>query len=219
MPTGKQIRAARVFAGIDAEELAGLVKMTRISIQNLERGDTIPKPENLEKIVNAFSEMGIEFTENEGVRRRPSGVEVLEGVTGFARFYDFLYDRLKHHGGEVCLSVVDSDLLRKYRKDPRVHRRRMKKLVDSGSVRFRVLATKSPFVSDYAEIRWQPSQSSTPTSFYAFGDCLALISFVHNPPPYVIVIQSAPLTEAYRKFFDLAWEKAGPLPQQPGKAP
>ncbi len=214
MPTGKQIRAGRVLAGWDADDLAKRVGMSRVSIQNIERGDARPKPETMEKIVRAFSDVGIEFTENEGVRRRPEGVEIFDGVDRYQEFYDYIYTHLKRFGGDVCCSIYDETLTAKYRHNPEVHRDRMKDLVDRGDVTFRVLTTKSDFIQHgYAQFKWQPHQHATPTGFYAFGDCLALMSFVKENAPYVIVIQSAPLAEGYRQGFNFAWEAASAPPQ------
>ena len=76
----------------------------------------------------------------------------------------------------------------------------MKILVQEGDTHF--IATQ------YAEYRWQDKDSFPPTSFYAFGECLALISFVHDPSPYVVLHRSGPFAEAYRRSFEIAWEKA-----------
>jgi transcriptional regulator with XRE-family HTH domain len=211
MPTGKQIRAARMLVDWDADELAKRIGMSRVSIQNIERGDARPKTETMEKIVRAFFDVGIEFTENEGLRRRPHGVEIFEGPDRFDEFYDFLYDHMLDRGGEVCLSVVDERLLAKYRTNPEVQRQRMRELVKSGQVTYRVLVTEGDFTGDYVEYRQQPAQAAAPTAFYAFGECLALISFPQNVSPHVVVIRSEPLTQAYRQAFHAAWEKAKPL--------
>jgi len=42
---------------------------------------------------------------------------------------------------------------------------------------------------------------------------LALISFEHNTPPYVLVVQSAPLADSYRRAFDIAWAAAKEPPK------
>jgi transcriptional regulator with XRE-family HTH domain len=218
MPTGKQIRAARVLVDWDADDLAKRVGMSRISIQNIERGEARPKADTMDKIVRAFSDAGIEFTENEGVRRRPEGVEIFEGPERFDDFFDFLYEYLKRNGGEVCLSISDQSLLDKYRKDPSVHYTRVKALYDSGSIKkFRILASKSEYFHRplFSVFKVQPEGGVSPTGFWAFGECLALISFVHHRPPYVVVLRSAPLAEAYRQAFDVAWAvaKDPPLPE------
>lgn len=216
MITGKQIRAARVLVDWDADDLAKRVGMSRISIQNIERGDAHPKAETIEKIIRAFSDVGIEFTGNDGLRRRPQGIEIFEGAERYQEFHDFLYNHLKHHGGDVCLNIYDESLLGKYRKSaPEAHRKFMKELVDRGDVSLRILTTKSDFCTyGYAQFKWQPKQSPSLTGFYAFGDCLALLSFVNETSPYVVVIQSPQLAEGYRYSFNMAWENAEPPPPQ-----
>lgn len=211
MITGKQIRAARVLVDWDADDLAQRIGMSRVSIQNIERGDARPKPETIEKITRAFSDVGIEFTDNEGVRRRPEGIEIFEGVDRFQQFYEFLYQHMLEHGGEVCLSVVDERLLAKYRRNPEEQRQRMRKLVKAGAVTYRVLVTIGDFTGDYVEYRKQPAHAAAPTAFYAFGECLALISFPQKNAPHVVVIRSEPLTQAYRQSFQAAWENAIPV--------
>jgi len=206
---GCSIRAARILVDWDAGDLAKQIGMSRVAIQNIERGDARPKAETMDKIVHAFFDVGIEFTENEGLRRRPEGIEIFEGPERFDEFYDFLYEHLKRNGGEVCLNVADERLLSQYRKDPGVHYKRMKALCDNGMIKsFRILATESKFAPTYSTYKWQSGAGISPTAFYAFGDCLALISFVHTPAPYVVVLKSPPLAAAYRQAFDGAWATA-----------
>lgn len=218
MITGRQIRAARALLDWDAEELAAKAGLSRDTVFNIEKGVVQARGGSMEKIVQAFSHNGIEFVENQGVRVKPTGVDVYEGADRFNDFYDFLYNHLKTHGGDVCLSIADERLLSKYRKNPTVHYERMQELRDTGVVKsFRILANKSNFASKYPynTYKWQPGNSIAPTAYYTFGDCLALISFEHNPPPYVVVLQSAPIADSYRQAFELAWAAAQEPPKQP----
>ncbi|MDD3183151.1 MAG: hypothetical protein PHD48_10175 [Alphaproteobacteria bacterium] len=84
----------------------------------------------------------------------------------------------------------------------------MKDLVASGEVTVRILATKSNFKSSFAKYKFQPAGHMAPTAFYAFGDCLALVSFEHDDPPYVVLHKSGPFAQAYIQAFNLAWENA-----------
>jgi hypothetical protein len=158
-----------------------------------ENGLRQPQKTSLAKIIQVLERRGIEFTEHEGVRFKANAVEVYEGAERFDDFYEALYVHLAQHGGAVCMSVTDERLLAQYRKDPDLHRKRMKELADTGRITFRVLAAQGNFTSAYADYRRPTLPVPPPTSFYAFGDCLALISFVHDNPPYVVLIQSAPL--------------------------
>ncbi|MER2519936.1 MAG: helix-turn-helix transcriptional regulator [Bdellovibrionales bacterium] len=208
MITPRQIRAARALLGWDSADLAEKAGLTRATLSNIENGLVQARVGTLEKLAHVFDQNCIEFTDYEGVRFKPQGIKIFEGPEHYDEFYEFLYAQLKEQGGDVRLSVVDEKLLSKFRKDPDLHRRRMKELVDRGDVTFRILATESNFVSTYAQYKWQPRQSAAPTSFYAFGDCLALISFTHARSPYVVVIQSGPIAEAYKQSFETIWATA-----------
>jgi hypothetical protein len=163
-----------------------------------------------------LTERGIEFTAGDGVRMRSTGIEVFEGPERFDAFYDFLYEQVKTRGGDICLSVTDETLLARYRSDSAVHYRRMQELRDRGIVTsFRILASKSNFATKYSynSYKWQRAASLSPTAFYTFADCLALISFTHPTPPYVVVVQSAPLAAAYVEAFKAAWDAAEEPPR------
>ena len=220
MLTSRQIRAARGLLGWEATELGKRTDLSRETIANIESGRTQAREGSLERIAKAFMDGGVEFTANQGVRLKPSGLEVYEGPARFNEFYDFLYEQVKTHGGDVCLSVTDETLLAKYRKNSAVHYQRMQDLFDRGIIKsFRILANKSDFASKYPYniYKWQPESSISPTAFYTFGECLALISFVHDTPPYVVVLQSAPLANSYRQAFDAAWAAAKEPPAPPEK--
>lgn len=217
MINAEQIRAARALLDWSTADLAKQAGLTVNGINKIERGHVQAHRETLETIEKIFDDAGIEFLPGSGLRKKNQLVEVYEGKDRFDDFYDFIYEKLKKNGGHVCLSIHDETILAKYRKDPALHRNRMKELISRGDVSFRILTTKSDFVSyGYAQFKWQPQRYATPSGFYAFGDCLALMSFVNVNSPYVVVIQSAPLAEAYRQDFEITWNNAQPPPA--GKA-
>jgi transcriptional regulator with XRE-family HTH domain len=214
--TARQISAAMALAGMNQDELASAAGIARPTLNKILRDGVVAKEATLSSIRHTLEARNIEFTANQGVRLRPGGLEVYEGPERFEAFYDFLYEQLKAHGGDVCLSVTDERLLAKYRKDHTVHYERMQDLHDRGVIKsFRILANQSNFSSKYPYnlYKWQPKASLAPTAFYTFGDCLALISFVHDTPPYVVVLQSAPLANSYRQAFDAAWAAAEEPPR------
>jgi transcriptional regulator with XRE-family HTH domain len=218
MINAEQIRAARALLDWSTADLAKQAGLTVNGINKIERGHVQAHRDTLAKLNDIFVNAGIEFLPNSGLRKKDNLVEIYEGAERFNEFYNFLYEHLRTHGGAVCLSVTDERLLAKYREDPTLHYQRMQDLCDRGVVKsFRILANKSDFASKYPynTYKWQPEASVAPTAFYTFGDCLALVSFTHSPPPYVVVLQSAPLAESYRQAFDIAWTAAKePPPSQ-----
>ena len=216
MLSPRQIRGARGLLGWDANELAEKADVSAKTVANIEAGRTQAQAGSMESIARALIAGGIEFLPGHGVRMRSTGLEVFEGPERFDAFYDFLYEQIKTHGGGVCLSVTDERLLAKYRANSTVHYKRMQDLRDSGVITsFRILASQSNFASKYSynTYKWRREASLSPTAFYTFADCLALISFVHPTPPYVIVIQSAPIAASYVEAFDAAWEAAEEPPR------
>jgi transcriptional regulator with XRE-family HTH domain len=207
----RQIRAARALLNWSQQDLAKASGIAISSIKNIENGLTVARRDTLAAIQDAFEQAQIEFLSNSGVRVKSSEVEIYEGPERFDEFYNFIYEHLQQEGGDVCVSGVDERMFTKYRKDPEQHRNRMKELVDRGDVTFRILATESNSISSYAQYRWQPQPSAIPTSFYAFGDCLALVSFTHDPAPYVILIKSGAFTEVWRHAFENLWKDAAPM--------
>ena len=214
--TARQISAAMALAGMNQDELASEAGIARPSLNRILRDGVVAKEGTLDKIRQALEARNVEFTANQGVRLRPGGLEVYEGPERFEAFYDFLYEQVKAHGGDICLSVTDERLLAKYRQDSTLHYKRVQELFESGGIKsFRILANQSNFASkfSYNTYKWQPEASLAPTAFYTFSDCLALISFVHDTPPYVVVLQSAPLANSYRQAFDAAWAAAAEPPK------
>ncbi|MDR3448819.1 MAG: helix-turn-helix transcriptional regulator [Alphaproteobacteria bacterium] len=209
MITGRQIRAARGLLDLSQDELAKAANLTKQGISKIEDGSVQPRESTLADIVRVFSERGIEFTENQGVRLKPHSIETLEGRTGFTKFYGLMREHVATHGGDICVSGVDEKLFAKYRDDPEQHRTKMAELLKrQPTLKMRILVAEGDYnftASSYADYRWQPRDSFSPTAFYVFGDCLALISFTHDPAPLVVLIKSAAFAESYRHAFNLAW--------------
>lgn len=210
--SGRQIRAARSLAGWDRPDLAERVGLSLMTIQNIELESKQPKQKTLDKIIAAFADIGIEFTDNEGVRRRPANIRTFEGSKGFSDFYDLVYECLKENGGAVCICGSSAKIFKQHRHNPELHRQRMASLVSSrDDVSVRIIAAEGDLYmpnTAYAQYRWQPREFFPPTTFYAFGEYLGIISFAHNPPPLVVLIQSQPIAESYRASFDFAWQNA-----------
>lgn len=214
-PNGKQITAARGLAGWNKATLAEKTGLSTVTIRYIEDETNSPKKETVDKIVAAFRFIGIEFTENDGVRRLPMGIEVFEGLERFNDYTAFMYAYLESFGGEVCVYIQDENLLRRLSKDIKEHRAKMATLVHEGKVTGRMLSAKGVDKSDWAEIRRIPFDPNIPqVSFQTFGDNLALISFDHAKPPYVVLHKSGPFASVYKSAFDAAWEKACPTEEQ-----
>ncbi len=203
-----QLQAGIVLAGLTQDELARLSGTSVDAINKFITGTTAaPRGATMSAWLRVIDARGVEFTDDEGVRRK-KGVQIFEGVDDFTAFYDFLYEHTCIHGGDICLSVSDETLLSSYRKDPAEHYNRMLKLKQEGGFNsFRIIASKSKFATtyDYNEYRQSQQDDIAPTAFYVFGDCIALIAFDTPKAPKVVVIEDRSIADAYRRTFNTAW--------------
>jgi transcriptional regulator with XRE-family HTH domain len=212
MLTPSQIRAARALLGWEALELSRRTGLSNKTISNIETAHTQPHAASIERIEAVFSEAGVEFLPNQGLRFKPSEIDLFEGPERFLDFYEIVYDHMKRHGGKICISGVDETLFAKYQTNQKDYIERVTKLQkDRDDIKVFILIREGDtnFVaSKYAEYRWQNRDNFDPTPFYVFGDYLALISFQADPTPKVILIRSWPFAEAYRKQFMEVWNVA-----------
>ena len=210
MITSCQIKAARALLSWEMNDLAKHSGLSRQSISNVENGHT-RREGTIEKISEAFNKHGIEFTENDGVRRKPTGIESFDGQERFGTFMAFLLNYLKENGGDVCVSLNDERVFQKHIPNIEDFRRDMIKLDKDGRITGRILAAEGNFKRTWADLRRAPKTSQiTPVSFYIFGDNFALVSFA-NDTPHVELHRSSPFAEGYRQMFNLAWESAEQL--------
>lgn len=206
-----QLRAARALLNWSRGDLSRESGISEQTIHRFENGSHGTAKTSLQKIVKVLETAGVQFLEGNGVKFKINNIEVFEGPQRFDEFFEFIFEHLKDYGGDVCVGSADERLYIKYRKNPELHRMRMRKLMKMRKISYRILTLEGDYHltgSTYAKYRWIPKDSFAPTSFYAFGECLALISFVHDPAPYVVLHKSGPFAEAYRRAFDVAWEKA-----------
>ncbi len=219
MITAAQLRAARGLMDWTRGELAEAAKISPETVKNIEHGIFRPQEETADRIVKAFAAHDVVFTENEGVQLRKDSVIRYEGVEGFKRFMDDVYEAAKdpsaHIGGSkpICVSNVDESLFIKYSSgniDSNI-----KRMNEINNIKVRVLAVGDQFTeaprASYLEYRWERNEGKSLVPFYVYGDKLAIIVFEADPAPQVIVIASALVAKAYREQFEILWKNAKPL--------
>lgn len=70
MITPSQCRAARGLLNWTQDDLAEKAQVGVVTIRQFERGKTEPQRATLVVMQDAFEKAGVEFTDNDGVRRR-----------------------------------------------------------------------------------------------------------------------------------------------------
>lgn len=220
MITGRQIRAARALLGISQEELATAAGLTKQGVSKIEDGSVHPREGTVTDIFRVFSDRGIEFLPDEGVKLKTDSVTKLEGRKDFIHFMDKVYEsatQMYSRDGTkpICICNLDNSLFRKFMGDyyP-AHVDRLKK-IEGLEIKSLAAELDENHHSDakYLIYRYLKELKAVVAPFYVFGDNFALIDFDAPNPPSILMIHSAPLAQSYRDQFNIMWKNASEQPR------
>ncbi|MGE4313449.1 MAG: helix-turn-helix domain-containing protein [Pseudobdellovibrionaceae bacterium] len=203
-----QIRGARGILNWSQQDLSERTGISTTSIGAIEKGATQPRESNLQLIQKAFENAGIEFFENDGVRRRADEIRIFVGRNGYLDFFEDVYKTLEDNPeSEVFVNNVDERRFIKAHGDQaEYHLSRMSKLKE---IRYKVLLREGDnffAVTQYAEYKWLPKTLFATVPFYSYGSKLGIILL--DTEPKIIVINHPAVSEAYRMQFLSIWEHA-----------
>ncbi len=208
MITANQLRAARALLDISQGEIEQAIGISANTVSNIAQGTSRPAHETLSRLQSFFEMQGVEFTDNEGVRKKPSGIATYRGRDGFAEFIWDVYETVKKSGGEICVSNVDEALFtEKLGKD--IDDAYMKKMGELKNFTFKILIKENDYNfigSAYAEYKWLPQKLFFTVPFYVYGSKLAFLFLSGNPT--IHVIENSEIADAQRAQFNLLWEQA-----------
>lgn len=206
MPTGKQVRAARMLAEWDAEDLAKRTGLTSETVFKIERETTNPRPATIDKIIQAFSSVGVEFIGNLGVTKRDDQIVTLSGSDVYTRLLDDVFHTLhRQENPEALFFFVDNS-----KSPPEVvasHRR-----IRNAGIRCRYLCQEHPKRMDFPaeDYRGIPEGFFHNNSAIIYGDKYAtmLLDPVAGEDQGAIILRNSHIAAAQRNLFELIWASA-----------
>jgi len=210
MPTIEQIRAARALLDWSQSDLAEYASLSQTGIARIENGTNKPNSNTLEKIKKAFDDAEIEFIGDTGLRKRVNEIKILRGPSGFRRFIYDVYETVKEHGGEICVSNVDERNFDKWQGEWRDdYLSKMSNLAKEKPFQFKILCRDGDDhqVASYAEYKYVEPEHFGAVPFYVYGEKTAIILFGEDKVS-VHIINNKEIADAQRKQFNLAWKFA-----------
>ena len=91
MPSPAQIRAARAMLNWSREDLADASGLSADSIFKIEKGTVQARGKTSDQLSRSFMLQGIIFTDNDGVQRQSTDIQVYKGREGFVQWADDVY--------------------------------------------------------------------------------------------------------------------------------
>ncbi|PZO84118.1 MAG: hypothetical protein DI626_08530 [Micavibrio aeruginosavorus] len=204
-----QIRAACGLLDWSASDLAGRIGVSKQMMSAYLASKTGMSAQNLEKIGHVLDMEGIDFTQDDGVKRKSLKTQTFRGQGGLVQFMELVYEAARTQGGEFCVSNVDETVFTERHGKEQDDLYTQKMAAIRGKFSFKVLIKEGDmnFVgSDYAEYRWMPSAYFHSVPFYVFGNSLAFLIFGEETT--VHIIHNAEIAAAQRTQFHFAWKEA-----------
>jgi len=201
MPTGKQIRAARVLLDWDAVDLAARVGLRRETILSIENNLSHPRSSTVDKIIRVFSDNGVAFNGERGVELRDDTVRLLEGNESFLGLLDDIFLTLKN-GDEALFSFVCNRL-----SSASVVEKQL--LLRQKGVKFRFLIEEGDTYCHYPldEYRSIPSARFHNNTQVIYGDKVA--AMVTDRRKTAIIIHNRIFAKTQRSIFEMLWDAGG----------
>lgn len=204
-----QVRAACGLIDWSASDLANRIGVSKQMMSAYLAGKSGLSAQNMEKIAYALDTEGIEFTSDDGVKRKSLKTQTFRGQQGLAHFMELVYETAKTQGGEFCVSNVDETIFTERHgvEQDALYTEKMKALKNKFSFKVLIKEGDLNFLgSDYAEYRWMPATYFHNVPFYVFGNSLAFLIFGEETT--VHVIHNAEIAAAQRTQFHFAWKEA-----------
>lgn len=204
-----QVRAACGLIDWTATDLAARIGVSKQMMSAYLAGKSGLSAQNLEKIAIALESEGVEFTDDEGIRKKKQHVKVFEGRQGFWTFFDDIYEVAKNSANpNICIANVnEAEFDRWLGEYEPIHNKRM---TDLKRAAFRVLLKENDrnlTSTTYCQYRWTKTSQFADAALYIYGDKSAFIQFSENDV-LVTLVESAVVTDSLRKMFEISWENS-----------
>ncbi len=223
MVSAAQLRAARGLLDWTRADLARIADVSPETIKNIEHGTFRPQEATTEAILRAFTTHDVVFTENDGVQIRKDAVIKFDGIAGFKKFIDDVFEEEKKPGARlggdkpVCVSSFDDRQFDKFLGEH--YAAHAQRVIALGDVKVRVLVQEGPYhclpeekagTGGFREYRYNPHQAIGNVPFYVYGDKLAIMIFEEGKEPSIVVIANELVAKTYREMFEVLWKAAAP---------
>ena len=213
-----QCRAARALLKWSQPDLSKSCDVNVQTICAFENDTNTPTKRTLEKITSALEMSGVIFTEDDGVKLNKSGRVVYEGIDGFLKFMDDVYEIASTQGGDICIhNSRPANWIRFLGAEwNEMHTLRMQALKKKYVQRITTSIGEYNFISRHAEYRWLPKEMSNDQSFYSYGDRMALMNF-DDDNVHIVVMHNRKLAEGFRQLFNVTWNNVAMVPEKEKK--
>lgn len=201
-----QIKAARAMLDWSQEDLARASGLATNTIRNLELGGISPRSATNIVLRQAFENAGIEFQENDGVRRRSDEVRIYQGPDSCDAFFaDMLQAAREKGGGIACVLRSAEEMTGLFGRHGG-----LQKLGGITPIQCILAGAGAPPACESTKFRAVPKQQGGPVSYFAYGRKYAVVLAEGDDFRFLVFSMPA-LAQSYRAHFLALWDNALPF--------
>lgn len=205
MLTIEQCRAARGLLGWTQQDLADASGLSKTAINNFEKGHSDIKYESLRAIRMAFESAEVEFTEQDGIRKKSDNVRILKSQTVISDLLEDIHSTMSAQTSEILISNVDNSLSAQVTTQKLFDHI---ELLKTNKIRERILCANGTknVLSPNDECRWidkADMNGKMPTFVYANK-----VAFQLWDRSMVVIINSVEAAQSETQRFEQLWSMA-----------
>jgi len=208
-----QIKAARALLDWSQNDLADAAGLSINTIRNLELGYISPRGSTTNVVRQALEDAGLEFIDNEGIKRRMEEVKIYQGADSCHMFFNDILQTIREKPGDiVCVAKSQEIVAQSYGVKNFNHLDRLERLSEIANVKCLLSdAAPSRLFNDAFQFRTISRYHAGPVSYYVYGDKYAVVLTEKNDAFRFVVFKSMSLAQAYHANFMSLWDNAPPL--------
>jgi DNA-binding XRE family transcriptional regulator len=210
--SASQIKAARALLDWSQDDLAEAANVSRTTIRSVEMGYAV-RANNIAEIYKALEKNGVEFLDDEGVKRQSEEMKTYRGSNGCDKFFDEILKVAHANDSDIICYIQSQDMLT--RPSGATHRTNLERLEEIQKVTdVKCLVSDNvrlPLTPPSFQIRIMPERSVfLPSSCFVYGDQWVFAYQDRRMQSAFAVFQKAALAHSCQNHFLQYWNAAKP---------
>jgi transcriptional regulator with XRE-family HTH domain len=214
----EQIKAARAYLDWSRSQLARATGLSSNTIRNLELGSISPRGRTTLIIRQALEDAGLEFTENEGIRKQCPDIRKIEGADSCDEFFDDVIQTVKRSGGVIgAIFKVQEDMIKALGVTKDNSHDRLADLCNYATIRCILSEPKGASLAlPKCQFMAVPKHHGSAVPYFVYGNKHAMVLHDGRASFKYVVFNSVDIARNYKESFDLLWKEVGsPLQMSP----
>lgn len=207
----EQIKAARAYLDWSRSQLARATGLSSNTIRNLELGNISPRGKTTLIIRQALEEAGLEFTDNEGIRRQCPDIRKIEGADSCEEFFDDLLQTVRKSGGVIsAIFKTQEEMVGALGATIDNAHERLVSLCAHAALKCILSEAKGLSISlPKCQFMAVPKHNGSGISYFIYGNKHAMALPDGKDSFKYMVFNSIDISRGYRESFDLLWNDVG----------